>query len=379
MSQTAPELSPGGLFATGAPAYSAGMLDTSRPAFPNSDMPFIAANAWIKAATHCRFNIDPLFSEAGVALGAAHHVPMVRRQALARLMQQCVARAAPHYHFPLVLGELFAFDHLPALETFLATSPTLRQALPALQWAGMTMPNMALRVEEHGALSVLLVNIDLLTDHDPTVRGYFVESVLAGVSKIVRLALGHTDLIHHIEVRHQPSALFMAQASTLSAPVRANQARDAAVFATRLLDMPLPGAAPGLHQRAQTLLNQQLPVANGDLVTQIETHFKQAPALLNQGIERMALRLDMHARTLQRRLREQGQAYTDIQARCRLDMAKAALNDPRCHIESLSTELGFADRHSFTRAFKRWTGQSPSAFRQSQGRQALREQGDTAA
>lgn len=337
-------------------------------------MPFIAANAWIKAATHCRFNIDPLFSEAGVALGAAHHVPMVRRQALARLMQRCVAHAAPHYHFPLVLGELFAFDHLPALETFLATSPTLRQALPALQWAGMTMPNIALRVEEHGPQSILLVDIDL-HDTDPIVRGHFVESVLAGVSKIVRLALGHTDLIHHIEVRHQPNALFLAQASTLSAPVRAGQARDAAIFATRLLDMPLPGAAPGLHQSAQILLNQQLPAIGNDLVTQIETHFKQAPALLSQGIERMAERLDLHPRTLQRRLRDEGQAYTDIQARCRLDMAQSALREPRCHIETLSTALGFADRHSFTRAFKRWTGLSPSAFRRSQG--TLPETGDT--
>ena len=29
-------------------------------------IPFVAANAWIKAAMHCRFNIDPLFSAAGV-------------------------------------------------------------------------------------------------------------------------------------------------------------------------------------------------------------------------------------------------------------------------------------------------------------------------
>ncbi|MBC7700912.1 AraC family transcriptional regulator [Aquabacterium sp.] len=348
------------------------MLDTTRLGSPASDMPFVAANAWIKAAMHCRFNIDPLFAEAGVNLGT-NNVSVIRRQALTRLMQQCVNQATPHYHFPLVLGELFAFDHLPALETFLATSPTLRQALPALQWAGMTMPNMVLRVEESGAQSALLLDIDL-HDNDPVVRGYFVESVLAAISKIVRLALGPTDLIHHIEVRHQPDALFMSHTSTLPAPIRTRQARDAAVFATRLLDMPLPGAAPGLHQRAQALLNQQLPVTGSALVGQIEHHFKQNPALLCQGIERMAERLDLHPRTLQRRLRDEGQAYTEIQAQCRLALAKAALQGPRCNIESLSTELGFADRHSFTRAFRRWTGLSPSAFRQSQG---APEQGDT--
>lgn len=372
MSQTAPFVSPRGLVATPRHAYSAGMLDTARLGSPTSDMPFVAANAWIKAAMHCRFNIDPLFAEAGVKLGT-NNVSVIRRQALTRLMQQCVNQAAPHYHFPLVLGELFAFDHLPALETFLATSPTLRQALPALQWAGMTMPNMALRVEESGAQSALLLDIDL-HDNDPAVRGYFVESVLAAISKIVRLALGPTDLIHHIEVRHQPDALFTSHTSALPAPIRTRQARDAAVFATRLLDMPLPGAAPGLHQRAQALLNQQLPVSGQALVSQIEHHFKQNPALLCQGIERMAERLDLHPRTLQRRLRDEGQAYTEIQAQCRLALAKVALQGPRCNIESLSNELGFADRHSFTRAFRRWTGLSPSAFRQSQG---TAEQGDT--
>lgn len=338
------------------------MLDTTRSGYTaTSDMPFVAANAWIKAAMHCRFNIDPLFNEAGVDLGA-QPVPMVRRQALARLMQRCVEAAAPHYHFPLVLGELFAFDHLPALETFLATSPTLRHALPALQWAGMTLPTIALRIEEHGPQSALLLDIGLGGD-DPAVRGHFVESVMAAISKIVRLALGPNDLIHHIEVRHQPNALFMAQASSLPAPLRTQQARDAAVFATRMLDIALPGAAPGLHQRAQALVAQQLPMADNSVIGQIEHQFRQAPALLSQGIERMAQRLDLHPRTLQRRLRDEGQPYTDIQARCRLALAKAALQGRQCNIESLSNELGFADRHSFTRAFKRWTGLSPSAWR----------------
>jgi AraC-like DNA-binding protein len=35
-------------------------------------------------------------------------------------------------------------------------------------------------------------------------------------------------------------------------------------------------------------------------------------------------------------------------------------------MESLSADLGFSDRHSFTRAFKRWTGLSPSAFKRQQ-------------
>ncbi|MBI2734265.1 MAG: helix-turn-helix domain-containing protein [Aquabacterium sp.] len=350
------------------------MLDTTRTTLPASPplpstasgefVPFVAANAWIKAAMHCRFNIDPLFSAAGVHLNASN-VAMVRKSALIRLMKQCVDQAAPNYHFPLVLGEHFAFDHVPALETFLATSPTLRHALPALQWAGMTMPDLELHVEEHAATSALVLEVDAPMV-DPTTRGYFVEAIFASISNIVRLALGNTTLIHHIEMRHQPHPRFMALTANFPAPIRTLQARDAAVFATRLLDMPLPGASPGLHQRAQEMVKQQLPLAEEKLDKQLERAFRQQPALLGQGLERVADRLGLHPRTLQRRLREEGQQFTDIQTQCRLDMARAGLLAAQCDIESLSAQLGFADRHSFTRAFKRWTGLSPSAWRRQQ-------------
>lgn len=351
------------------------MLETSRntsmaaasPARASGQdvIPFVAANAWIKAAMHCRFNIDPLFKEAGIDLSASN-VSMIRRSALIHLMAQCVERAAPGHYFPLVMGEHFAFDHLPALETFLATSPTLRHTLPALQWASMTMPNLSLRVEEHGATSALLLELVDVPESVDAVRGYFVEAVFAAISKIVRLALGQTGLIHHIEMRHQPHPLFMALTAGFPAPIRTQQSRDAAVFATRLLDMPLPGASPGLHQRAQELVRQQLPVSEEALDKQLERAFRQQPALLGQGLERMADRLGLHPRTLQRRLRDAGQQFTDIQAQSRLHMAQSGLRASHCDIESLSAQLGFADRHSFTRAFKRWTGLSPSAWRRQQ-------------
>jgi AraC-like DNA-binding protein len=350
------------------------MLDVMRFDQPNSAqatrhagselVPFVAAHAWIKAATHCRFNIAPLFEAAGVSLNASK-VAMIRQSALRELMAQCVQAAAPDHYFPMIMGELFAFDHLPALETFLATSPTLRHALPALQWAGMTIPSISMHVQEDGAQAALLLNVDMPSS-EQAMRGYFVEAVFVAISKIVRLAMGPTDLIQHVDMRHQPSALFMRLTASFPAPIRVGQARDAAIFSTRLLDMPLPGASPGLHQRAQELIRQQLPMDTQGLLPLIERHFRLTPALLGQGIDRMAERLSLHPRTLQRHLQKQGHQFTDIQARSRLDMACSALAARQCDIESLSADLGFADRHSFTRAFKRWTRLSPSAWRRQQ-------------
>lgn len=218
---------------------------------------FCAANSWVRAARHCRFNIDPLFSSAGVEVDSAG-VPQIRRGALVKLMQQCVLQAAPQSHFPLVMGDLFAFDHLPVLETFLATSPSLRQALPALKWVGKALTNVSMRVEEGPELSALIIEVDMLADN-PRVKGYFTEAILAGIHKFVRLAIGDSAEVLHAEISHDPGPQRLACEAQFKIPVRINQARNAVVFRTALLEQPLPGSVPGMHQRAHQLIEQQLP------------------------------------------------------------------------------------------------------------------------
>lgn len=325
-------------------------------------IPFAAANSWIRAALQCRFNINPLFEAAEMGVGASG-VPRIKKPALVQLMQQCVLHAAPNAHFPLVMGDLFAFDHLPALETFLATSPTLRQSIPALAWAAKALPSLSLRVDEGPEVSALILDVDLPSDI-PRVRGYFIEAVLAGINKFVRLAVGDGLEACHVELAHDPGPQRLACESQFKMPIRINQARNAVVFKSTLLDKPLPGSVPGLHQRAQELIAQQLPAEEpGSVTAQLESIFRHQPHLLGQGIERMADKLSLHPRTLQRRLHAEGQVFADIQARCRHDIAVVQLKDGRTEIESLSEQLGFSDRHSFTRAFRRWTGLAPSEYR----------------
>ncbi len=324
---------------------------------------FAAANAWMRASRLCHFSIEPLFKAANVDLSPSG-VFHIRREALVTLMQQCIWRAAPEAHFPLVMGDCFAFDHLPAFDTFLTTSPTMRQALPALRWAGLALPSLTLWLEESGTQAAVVIDIDLPADQ--RVIGYFVEGVLAGLYKIVRMAMGDLAKCTHIEVMHDPGLQKFACERLLQTSLRVNQSRNAVVFDRQLLDAPLPGAVPGLHRKAHELIEQQLPTGSDQDTwrEQIERSFRQSPALLGQGIERMAVRLALHPRTLQRRLRDEGQLFADIQARCRFDLAATALKSSNCDIESLSDRLGFSDRHSFTRAFKRWTGLAPSEFRE---------------
>jgi AraC-like DNA-binding protein len=346
-----------------AAAPIAGTLASNSPLMAE-EVPFQGLTAWVRAATQCRFNISPLFATAG--LDMASSVPRIRKGALIELMKKCVAQAAPHHHFPLVLGELYAFDHLPALDTFMSSISTLRDALPALVWVNRLMPHYALRFEESEADATLLIDVNLPSSA-ALESGYFVETFLAGLIKIVGLGMNDMSMIKRIEFKHDPGAQLAACEASMGLPIQTLQPSNAVVFQRRMLDIGLPGAVPELYLRAQQQIEVQLPsLTLTTLGSTLAQMLREQPDLLGQGLERLAQRLQLHPRTLQRRLRDEGLQFGDIQSRCRQDLAMAALVRKHCDIEVISAELGFTDRHSFTRAFKRWTGLTPSEYRRQQ-------------
>jgi AraC-like DNA-binding protein len=73
----------------------------------------------------------------------------------------------------------------------------------------------------------------------------------------------------------------------------------------------------------------------------------------------------MSERSLQRRLAECGLSFTRLVEEVRFDSARRLLSDPTVKIVEISAELGYTDSANFTRAFRRWSGVSPQAYRRS--------------
>jgi AraC-like DNA-binding protein len=67
----------------------------------------------------------------------------------------------------------------------------------------------------------------------------------------------------------------------------------------------------------------------------------------------------MSTRTLSRRLQEEGSSHQKLLDELRHSLAVRYLDDDRRTIAEVSFMLGFADPSAFSRAFKRWSGQSP--------------------
>lgn len=80
-------------------------------------------------------------------------------------------------------------------------------------------------------------------------------------------------------------------------------------------------------------------------------------------IERVAERLGMSKRTLQRRLEEDGENFRSLIHRTRERLARHYLGNTAMSSGEIAFLLGFEDPNSFYRAFQDWTGQSPDSVR----------------
>lgn len=80
-------------------------------------------------------------------------------------------------------------------------------------------------------------------------------------------------------------------------------------------------------------------------------------------LKNMAQNFHISSATLHRRLKEEGATYQMILDELRFDMAAKALMLPNCSIEDLAFDLGYSERMAFARAFKKWSGMSPTEYR----------------
>jgi AraC-like DNA-binding protein len=126
----------------------------------------------------------------------------------------------------------------------------------------------------------------------------------------------------------------------------------------------------GANVQLETLLEQQII----DYVARLDkTDIKRGARsvlikLLPSGhvsIEEIAAKLSMSVRTLRRRLKDSGTSFKDLLAETRRELGERYIQDNSMSLTEVAFMLGFSDSSSFSRAYKKWTGQSPSNYRSS--------------
>jgi AraC-like DNA-binding protein len=162
-------------------------------------------------------------------------------------------------------------------------------------------------------------------------------------------------------------------AEAFRCPVEVGHAAAEVEWPRAMLERPFVTANPRLHQLLVRQIEAalglppsgvELPVmaaAQDDPVLALRRHFVTALPGGRASIEQAARALATTTRSLQRRLAERGKRYQDILDESRKDLAIALLDGAHDPAEA-ALAAGFPDLPAFTRAFRRWTGTTPSTW-----------------
>jgi AraC-like DNA-binding protein len=127
-------------------------------------------------------------------------------------------------------------------------------------------------------------------------------------------------------------------------------------------------ADPFLHATLKRMA-EQLQLArpgDSDLERALRARLRGMLSQSNADPARMASLLGISERTLQRRLAEVARSFSGILEDFRREESARLLCDARVPLIEVASRLGYAEQTSFTRAFRRWTGTTPSVWRASQ-------------
>ena len=166
--------------------------------------------------------------------------------------------------------------------------------------------------------------------------------------------------------RHSAPPDVARYSAALGCPVQFDAAFDGVDFSASLLALPLVNADPGLSEmmeREASALLADYDVGT-NLVNAVRSQLYRMLADGEPGIEGVAARMGLAVRTLQSRLHKQGVNFQAVLDGLRRSLADIYLRDARLSLTEIALLLGFAEQSSFTRAFRRWRGMSPAAFRQ---------------
>jgi AraC-like DNA-binding protein len=131
------------------------------------------------------------------------------------------------------------------------------------------------------------------------------------------------------------------------------------------LQLPLRRSDPALLALLDTQAEQLLAQVAA-LPAEVEAWRRRLVPLIREArptLAALADTLHMSARTLQRRLSDQGLSFQQLLDDTRRHLAEGHLAEARLDLAEIALLLGYSEQSAFQRAFKQWTGSTPAQWR----------------
>ena len=310
---------------------------------------------------HARETPEQILEEAGLDMTLFEDPEnTISFPVVGRLLKLCAKRTGIA-HFGLLVGQHAGADSIGRLSEFAIHSPD----------AGSALRNIILHLCIHDRGSIPTLS----TSNDTAMLGYAIyQPVQEGASQICMISManmcnimralcGETWTPSQVLFMHSRPDDIQPYKSFFNAKLIFDSDVNALVFPERWLKKSIPGADP---QQYQTLVEELTTIksqVNVDLLEQIRSLLYPLLVSGKCSEDDLAQVLSMHPRTLNRRLKERETTFRSLIADTRYEISKQLLAESGTSILRISAILGYADASVFTRAFRRWSGISPKAWR----------------
>jgi len=288
------------------------------------------------------------------------YLSLAQFERLVRVSLEETGDAALGLHF----GERLKFTTHGPLSQAAVSCATIREALELLiKYYRIRFASLDLQFFIDGRDAVIALDERLgLSDLKP----FLVEALFVSVMDVnallfgTRLLIGGSCRISYPEPAYgEEYRRYFHDAITFDTGV--NELR----FLEENLDLPLALANPVTKRLAEQKCEAELASlqARESILARVRRILENADDRL-PGMDEVADRLFMSSRTLRRQMQAQGMRFHDLMADVRLARAKRLLLSGSQGIDDIAHRLGYSDPSNFGRAFRKWTGLSPSAFRE---------------
>ena len=312
-----------------------------------------------------RFGIDPapVYARHGIDRAALSDPSARLSQDATDAMIADIARQVPDPAFGLLAADCWHPTHFGALGHAWLASSTLRRGLERLQryWQLIGQRAALSLREEPGGLAVVLSN----PRNDPVIAAVTTDIDFSVLLDMCRMNAGQDFAPLHVTMIRPEPAVRAPYDAFYGCPI---------TFGARERSLLLPGAViaaplPTSNRRLAGMLDQMLAedlarLDRSDVVARCKALLLRRLASGEASATQVASDLAMSRRTLHRKLADAGTTWQHLVDETRRDIALRMIEDPRLPIGEITFELGFSQQSAFARAFRRWSGTSPTRYRE---------------
>lgn len=257
----------------------------------------------------------------------------------------------------LHLGEELSPTILGMLGYLMQNCRTLHESFVWVSKYWSLISTMAKFEVEESSEQILIHNESaILWQHKyPESARQSVELAMSGALKISKLLTGKKIVPVRVEFAY-PSRAVSEYERIFQSAIQFNGKRNTLAFRKADILLPVISYDKSLFEFFQKTLDQKLKSLrkyerfSDQLKQKILTDFKGRPP----SIDIVASSQNMTARSLQRKLKDEGTSYRDIVNDLKKELAQTILRQPEFRIGEVAEILGYSDSSSFRKAFKKW-------------------------